>query len=175
MKNEIIEYLNHNKDNLQFYIEETKNIITSNIITVEPNILVFMSILEFVLQEKITQEFLGYLSKNFNLENLNTVKEFVSEEKDGFLEIYNRIKTSINNSNTHLVDIEWKFIGLLDLNANDLREMNPKILLKLIFSNDSFKIIETNFSNLKKFSEELEETISSYNSIYAKRIINFSK
>lgn len=175
MKNEIKEYLENNKDNLHKLTEEVRNIITD--INTSPNAeaFVFMNLLEYLNKESLIDDFLSYISENFDNELANSVKKLLVEEKNSFLETLLRIRNGIENSQIFLVDIEWKFVGLLDINANDLRDMEPKILLKLVFSNDTFKIIETNYSNFKKIQEEIEENVQSFNSIYTKRIINFSK
>ena len=175
MKNEIIEYVKNNKDNLFKLAEEVKNLITDKNTSANADTLVFMNLLEYLINEKITDEFLNYINANIDNDLADALKKIMIEERDSLIESFFRIKNGMENFKINLVDIEWKFIGLLDLNANDLREMDPKILLKLVFSNDSFKIIETNYANLKKLQEEIEENVQSYNSIYAKRIINFSK
>lgn len=174
MKNEIIEYLNTNKDNLNKFTEEIRNIVNERHTTANADTLVFMHLLEYVINERLTDQFLKTISENFDSELEDSIKKLIVEERDSFKETLLRSRNGVNNSQIFLVDIEWKFIGLLDTNANDLREMDPKILLKFVFSNDTFRVVETNYSNLRKLQEEMEENVQSFNTIYSKRIINFS-
>jgi len=175
MKDEIISYLKQNENYLNDYIEEINNIMQNKLTSADSEILVLMSVLEFIISEKSSKEFLKFLLENFEIKEINSIENILTVEKENFLEIYKRIKNGINNQQISLVDVEWKFVGVMDLNANDLRDMEPKIILKLIFSDDSVKLIETNYANLKKFQEELDDSLNSYNSVYSKRINNFSK
>ena len=175
MKDEIISYLKQNENYLNDYIEEINNIMQNKLTSADSEILVLMSVLEFIISEKSSKEFLKFLLENFEIKEINSIENILTVEKENFLEIYKRIKNGINNQQISLVDVQWKFVGVMDLNANDLRDMEPKIILKLIFSDDSVKLIETNYANLKKFQEELDDSLNSYNSVYSKRINNFSK
>ncbi len=175
MKNEIKEYLKNNQDNLYKLYEEVRSIITEKNTPANSDTLVFMNLLEYISNERLNDDFIKFISQNNDNELANALKKLLVEERDSFLETLLRIRNGINSSPINLVDIEWKFIELLDINSNDLREMDPKILLKLVFSNDSYKIIETDFSNFRKLQEEIEENVQSFNSVYTKRIINFSK
>jgi len=175
MKNEITEYLNKNKNNLQKISEDIKNIISNKFSSTNPDTLVFMGFLEYSINEKIINNVLEYINDNIDNEISNLLRQISIDEKEGFLQVYKKIKNEFDKYEISLVDIEWKFIGLYDINACDMRDMDPKILLKLIFSNNSYKIIETNYSNFKKMQEEIEENILSFNFVYTKRLINFSK
>ena len=176
MKNEIQEYLKINKELLPLMIDDLKNIMTNKIYNIESNIFDFINILDYIISEKLTEEFFNILNSEFeDINNINVLKVLLTEEKDLFLEFVIGIKKNINNNQINIIDLEWKFVGLIDINSSDLRDMNPKIFLKLIFSNQTYKLIETNYSNLKKLQEEMEDNLSSFNSVYSKRVFNFSK
>jgi hypothetical protein len=175
MKEEILSYLKENENYLNDYIEEIINIIQNNITSTDPEIIVLMSLFEYIISEKTSKDFIKILTENFEIKEINILENLLTTEKENFLEIYKRIKNGINNQRISIVDLQWKFVGMMDINANDLRDMEPKIILKLIFSDDSIKLIETNFANLKKFQEELDDSLNSFNSVYSKRIVNFSK
>ncbi len=177
MRDEILTYLKENENNLNNYIEEINNLIQNNIKNTDPEIIVLMSLLEYIISEKSSKDFIKFLSENYEIKEINLLENLLNTGKENFLEIYKRIKNGngINNQRISLVDLHWKFVGVMDLNANDLRDMEPKIIIKLIFSDDSIKLIETNFANLKKFQEELDDSLNSFNSVYSKRIVNFSK
>ena len=88
---------------------------------------------------------------------------------------YKEIDNIQNEKLPRLIDIEWKFIGLASVDKIDVNDLEPKILLNLIFNNGKKKIIETDFANFKKLQEELDLALSSFNSAYSKRINTFSK
>jgi hypothetical protein len=175
MKNEIVEYFEKNKNNLSYLAEETQNIITNKYTSIESNTFVFMTVLEYLFKEKEQDELIKYFKKNYNEDIVNIIQTISIEQNEIFKEVFSNIKIEFENSQIFLKDIEWKFIGLIDINSIDRRDIDPKILLKLIFSDDSIKIVESNYSNFKKLQEEMEENISSFNSVYLRRIIKFSK
>ncbi len=134
-----------------------------------------MTVLEYLFKEKEQDELIKYFKKNYNEDIVNIIQTISIEQNEIFKEVFSNIKIEFENSQIFLKDIEWKFIGLIDINSIDRRDIDPKILLKLIFSDDSIKIVESNYSNFKKLQEEMEENISSFNSVYLRRIIKFSK
>ena len=79
------------------------------------------------------------------------------------------------DSYLRLKNIEWKFIGLSTSEDFEKGVMQPKILVKLFFNDGSEKVLESDFSTMKKLQEEIEECLSGFNSTYTRRIEYFAK
>ena len=171
MENEINEFIKTNKADFFSLIEEARNLIHSNKI-VQERVLYFLNILYYILKGEKSDTLLSELKESLNEEASNCLKDFVSDEKENILNFFSN-KDKLDD--LALLDFDWKFVCLSDLDSFAKGEINPKILLKLNFNNQTDKIIESDFSNLKKLQEEIEYSLSSFNSTYAKRIQNFSK
>lgn len=85
------------------------------------------------------------------------------------------ISNTLKNQKKMLIDIEWKFITLSTIEDFENGSFYPKILLRLKYSDDTDKVIETDYGTFKKLQEEFEFAINSFNSRYSKKINAFVK
>ena len=160
MKNEIDLFFSTNEDNLEKLLNESKMILEQNVNNNSTDAFILIHLLSYMNEEEIKK-------LQIRNESIGVVLTF-------YQEMNNRIKNYILSIDKipKLIDFEWKFILLNNL-SNE--ESIPKILLKLIYSNGLETVIETDFANFKKLQEEIEECLSSYNSVYSRRIETFAK
>jgi hypothetical protein len=174
MKNEILEFFNKNKDDFEYIIEDSKLILNSNKVNDQKSFILINIIYEFLKEEKI--EVLFSKTKEILEESIFLALEnFIKEEQGIIIDYFTSIKIEKDKNYPKLIDFEWKFVGLSTIENFEKGEVIPKILLKLKFNTGFEKLIETDYSNLKKLQEEIEENLSSFNSTYARRIESFSK
>lgn len=174
MKNEIFEFFQKSANDMDYLIETSKTILNKNK-TNEQRAYILLNILyEYIKDEKMNI-LSSKLKEVLDEISLNNLLLFSKEETDNIIDYFTTVKIERENQIPKLLDFEWKFIGLTTLDKFEIAEYTPKILLRLIFNNGQEKIIETDFSNFKKLHEEIDENLSSMNSVYAKRIVSFSK
>jgi len=160
MKNEIKLFFSTNEDKLEKILYDSKIILEQNSNSSMSESYIMIHLLSHMSYDDISlldigEEKIG-LVLNFYKEMNLLIKKFISN--------IDKIPK--------LIDFEWKFVLLNSLNNE---ESIPKIILKMIYSNGSELIVETDFANFKKLQEEMEECLNSYNSVYSKRIETFAK
>jgi hypothetical protein len=161
MKNEIREFFEGNDEEIEYLINEARRILNNDYTNKNENSFILIHLLSSIENEHIKEI-------NIREEHKQLLHSFIKEDEY-------RIKNYVKgiNETPKILDFEWKFIGLSPLNNENA--IIPKIVLKLVYSNGSEKLVETNFSTFKKFQEEVEESLSAYNSVYSKRIDSFAK
>lgn len=171
MKNEIVEFFQRNAGDVSYLVEDCRSILNTNKSN-DQRSYVLLNILS-EMKENITSsdELKGILDE----ETVNNLSLFLKEEGGLLKEYFSWFKQSKNENTPKLVDFDWKFIGLASIDKLDTGEITPKILIRLIFNNGKTQLIESDFANLKKLQEEIEENLSSFNSTYSRRIETFSK
>jgi len=183
MKNEIIDFFQKNKNDLEFIIEDSKNLLSSHKINDARSLTLVSVFYQFLSEEKI-EFFLKEIFKASNSNSsdqerdefcLNILSNFIKEEQYNIIDYVSLNKFLKSEEYPKLINIEWKFVGLSTADKFEVGEMVPKILLKLVFNNGRERIIETDYAGLKKLHEELEENLNSLNSAYARRIQTFAK
>jgi hypothetical protein len=175
MNNDSIDYLNLTLQDSEILIEDLQCYFISNKVSNEKT-LIFLSIISDYFENNNKIESLLNIIKNY-IKDYSVYIELEKILKDHVEEIKNINKeVEKNNLNTvKLIDIEWKFIGSASLEKAENQIFEPRILLKLIYSNGTTQIIETDFANFKKLQEEFELAASSYNSAYSRKLTVFSK
>jgi len=171
MKNEICEFLVKNGSELPNLLEDGRSLIHLNKV-VQETVLYLLNIINYSLKDDNAENLMLISKECLNEDAQNCLLKFLSEEKENILNFFSN---KDNNGILTLADFDWKFICLSDLDSFTKGEIHPKILLKLIFTDKNERIIESNYSNLKKLQEEIEYCLTSFNSTYTKRIENFSK
>jgi hypothetical protein len=174
MKKEINEFFINNNEQLEYIIQDAKIILNANKINDQRSFVLLNIIFNYIKEEKI--EFLvNKLNEIVNESSLYLISSFIKEDQMNIIDYFSNISLEKEESYPKLIDFEWKFVGLSHLNNFEKGEIFPKIFIKLKFNNETEKILETDYSNLKKLQEEIEENLTSFNSTYAKRIEAFSK
>lgn len=175
MKNEmIVEFFRRNKNELENLMSDAKLIVCNKNKTHEENSFIFLGILNQYIKINQVERLILELKENEILDgaiNSEILNSYILEEKENILIYF----AEVNKNKNNLVDFEWKFVGLSTLEKFDIGEIQPKIIIKLKFSDLTEKIIETDFAGFKKLQEEIEEGLQSFNSTYAKRIETFAK
>lgn len=174
MKNEIIEFFQTIQNDFINVINEAKNILTTDKIN-DKRSFTLLNILYENLQDNKLGGLIENLSKILDEAAIQQFSFLIQEEGQNIKKFFDKIKLEKQDEYLKLIDFEWKFIGLATIDQFEKNEIHPKVLLKLIFNNGNSKIIETDFAGLKKFQEEVEEALNSYNSTYARRIEAFAK
>ena len=178
MKNEIIEFFNKNTNDIEFLLDDSK-ILLSNGKANDKRTYILCNILSEIIRNSLFgenyNELFSELKEKIKPEALVYLMSILKDEKENFISYYREIENIQIEKIPRLLDIEWKFVGLTSINKSGLNELEPKILLNLIFNNGVKKVIETDFANFKKFHEELDISLNYFNSSYAKRINTFSK
>ena len=72
-----------------------------------------------------------------------------------------------------LISINWRLVTLSPLSAVD--SVEPWILLNLLFSDGTEKIIKSSFLDFKKMQEDFQSAVKSFEGSYARKVINFAK
>jgi len=176
MKNEFSEYFQKNKNNIDQYVEDAKNLIANNRV-LDNNTYTLCFLLSEILKDGLfeSERFTNNLKEILDESTLHNLLNFATDEQEFLFKFEKEIKSYKQEKVSKLVDIEWKFVVTSSLDNFEINELQPRIILKLIFSNGSNKVLETDFANFKKLQEELEEGVSSMNSTYSRRIESFSK
>ncbi len=172
MKNEILEFFS--SINLNNVIENATLILNTNKINEKKSdgFALLRILHEYINLGKID----GLVNKVSEVNNdAYLLENFIKEEEGNIIDFFKVIQLEREESYPKLIDFEWKFIGLSDMESFEKSEMTPKILLKLKLNNGVDRLIETDFANLKKLQEEIDENLSSFNSSYSRRIDKFSK
>ena len=174
MKNEISEFFLKIENELEDVVNEARNIITTGRVN-DQRAFVFLHIIYENLGEEKSQFFLEKLHEIISEQKLHHLCHFMINDVDGIKNYFLGVKKEKEEEFVKLVDFEWKFIGLSTIDKFEVNEITPKVLLRLIFNNASERIIETDYAGLKKFQEEIEDALNSFNSTYARRIETFAK
>ena len=178
MKNEIIDFFHKNCDDIEFLLDDCKILLNHGKVN-DKRTYILCNILAEVIRDSIfgdnSSELFSSLKEKVKPEALAYLSTILKEEKENFIGYYNEIENIRNEKLPRLIDIEWKFIGLTSIDKIGANDLEPKILLNLLFNNGARKIIETDYANFKKLQEELEISLNSLNSAYAKRVNTFSK
>ena len=176
MKNEFSDYFTKNKTTLDQYIEDAKNLVSNNKV-LDNNTYTLCFLLSDILKNKLfeNEKFMDSLKQIININTIQNLVDFATEEQEYFFKFEKDVKSFKSDNVSKLIDIEWKFVACSSLENFEINELQPKIILKLLFSNGSTKVLETDFANFKKLQEELDEGCNSFNSTYSKRIESFSK
>lgn len=175
MNKESIDYINLILQDSEILMEDLQCYFNSNKVSNEKT-LIFLSIVsEFLENNNKIESVLNIIKNNVKdhtvyLELEKILKDNVEEIKSINKEVEKQKLNTIK-----LVDIEWKFIGSASLEQAENQIFEPRILLKLIYSDESHQIIETDFGNFKKLQEEFELAALSFNSAYSRKLIVFSK
>jgi hypothetical protein len=174
MKNEIIEFFQKIESDFSNVISEAKNILTTDKLN-DQRAFTLLNILYENIQDDKLRGLIENLSKFLEEVTIQQLSLLIQEEGQNIKNFFEKIKSENQDEYLKLVDFEWKFIGLATIDQFEKNEIHPKVLLKLIFNNGQWKIIETDYAGLKKFQEEVEEALNSFNSTYARRIEAFAK
>ena len=178
MKNEILQFFDKNSSDIEFLLDDCK-ILLANGKGNDRRTYVLCNILSGIVKDNIFgenhSEFFNALIDKVSPDSLNYLSSVMKDEKDNLINYYKEIEIIQKEKIPKLVDIEWKFIGLASLDKIDVNDLEPKIILSLVFNDGSRKLIETDFAGFKKLQEEIELSLGSFNSAYAKRINTFAK
>jgi hypothetical protein len=161
MKNEIKEFFERNEEELEYMLNDVKRILENDNSNKNENSFTLLHLLSYIDEEHIKEIKIREDYKQLLISCLR-------DEKNRITSYIKEIKEI-----PKLVDFEWKFIDLSSISNENA--VVPKILVKLIYSNAQYKIVEADFSTFKKLQEEIEESLSAYNSVYSKRIESFAK
>jgi hypothetical protein len=178
MKNDIIQFFHKNSNDIEFLLDDCK-ILLSNGKGNDKRTYILTNILSGIVKDNLFgdnhNEFYSVLKDKINSETLNYLASVMKEERENLINYYKEIENIQKEKLPKRVDIEWKFVGLASLNKIDVNDLEPKIIVNLIFNDGSSKVLETDFAGFKKLQEEIDLSLSSFNSAYAKRINTFSK
>jgi hypothetical protein len=164
MKNEISDFFEKNSNSLETILQESKKLLTDGANkNIDERAFILLYLLNIVNSNDILESTLSEEIKTF-------LTSFIKEEAESIKNFQKIIKSS---SFPKLVDLDWKFIGLISIDQGS--ELIPKILVKLQFNTGESKVFETDFANFKKLQEDIEEGLNSYNSVYSRRVESFSK
>lgn len=134
-----------------------------------------LSIFSYYLKTEPVNNLCELIRKFFENEpDFNCFSQIVKENVQFIKDLFDDFSNSKYDVHK-LVDIEWKFVGVASLEQAESGAFEPKIILNLIFSDNTAAIMETDFGTLKKLQEELELASSSFNSGYARRLNAFTK
>lgn len=176
MKNELIEFITKNSEVIEYILEDAKLVLNKSRSKDDKSV-ILLNILHEILKdnEEKLKDFLFHISKILDENKLSALTNFIVEEKINIIDYFMTIENEKRESYPKLTDFEWKFVGLTTPDKLETGEIIPKIILRLFFNNGSNKIIETDFSNLRKLLDEFEYNASSLNSTYVRRIDSFLK
>lgn len=169
---EILEEILHNDPNgliedIQTYIKNTK---ANNQQTI-----ILISIFSDVINKTSLDNLLLLIKKHvYNDTYVKLFTDILNENLSFFIS-FNKKQEYQKFSTNKLIDISWKLVGRATLDQAEQGLFEPKIILKLIFSNNTEQVIESDFTNFKKLQEEIDFICSSFNSGYAKKVLAFAK
>lgn len=137
----------------------------------------FLSILSEILHNKDLKltTFLENLKSKFSDENNYKSFSKILIENENKIYKFNRELENNKFSEVTLIDINWKLIGSTNVENTENFKFIPRILFKLVFSNNTTRIIETDFGNFSKLQEEIDFICQSFNSTYSRKLLSFSK
>lgn len=170
--NFINSYLNESErrlDELQYFFNSDKY---DNIDT-----FTFLSILSEILISKdckLTSFFDNFKNKFSDDNNFNSFKKIILDNEDKILRLNKEIDKN-KFSEVTLVDINWKLIGSTTIDNTENFKFIPRILLRLVFSNNTTRVLECDFANFNKLQEEIDFICQSFNSTYSRKLLSFSK
>ncbi len=162
------------QSNSNLIIEDIQNYINTGEVQSKKTI-VFLSLASNYLQSNNLSNFIQIISPFIENENNQVVLSQLLSDNLVFIK---QINNNISNNKFRtkkLIDINWKLVGRATLEQAELGSFEPKIILQLKYSDDSFDTVETDFGTFKKLQEELEISCNSYNSSYSRKINAFSK
>jgi hypothetical protein len=176
MKNDLIDFFIKNSNELENIIEESKQVLIKKKSKSE-NAVILLNITYEQLKdgEEKLKEFINQLSNNLEENKVRSLSNFISEEKMNVVDFFITLENEKRESYPKLVDLDWKFVGLVTPNKLEMGEISPKILVRLFFNNGTQNIIETDLANFRKLHEELDQNLSSLNSTFTRKIDTFLK
>jgi len=175
MNEQSLNFIFNSLINSELLLEDLQNYFISNKVSNDKTLTWLNIVCNYLVQGNDLQKFLLLIKDKFSEETVFRLMEKVLKDNEEKIKKINFEIEKEKFNQVKLTDIEWKLVGSASLENAETDNFQPRIILKLKFSNDLSQIIETDFAGLKKLQEEFELSSSGFNSAYSKRLIAFSK